>query len=519
MTTAPRPPSQAVPPSLTVPPSSLPLPVGFGVITDPLTRQLAPDLLFGGSPLRIVRLTKAGQAALRELHAGPVATRSAGVLARRLTDAGLAHPQPPALSAAPDVTVVVPVYDRAAMLDRCLTALGGRYPVVVVDDGSADPRAVAMVASRHGATLIRRDLNGGPGAARNTALTVVSSSLVAFIDSDCVASPGWIEQLAAHLDDPLVAATAPRITGRAPGTWAGRYTMVNGSLDLGGKAARVMPRAQVSYVPTAALLVRRAALLAGSRDGHAFDESMRIGEDVDLIWRLSDAGWRIRYDPAVLVGHHEPASWPALLARRYRYGTSAAPLALRHPAAMTHLVLQPWPTATVAALLARRPAVAAAAFGGSVFSTYRSLDRAGIPRAGTVRAMLAAVRQTWLGLGRYGTQFAAPMLAAVIVAPGGGSATRRWGRRAAAGSLLLGPPLTVWAAGPRTLDPARFALGRLADDVAYGVGVWSGCVRERTTAPVRPVIAWRRLRIDARPENQNPKSTGPMSTSKDGTSR
>ena len=481
----------AVPPA--VPP---PLPPGFAVETDPLTRQLTPGLLFGGSPVRILRLTPAGQAAWRELQAGPVTSRSAGVLARQLTDAGLVHPQPPDLSSAPDVTVVIPVCDRAAMLERCLAALGDRYPVVVVDDGSRDPLAVAKVASRHGAALIRRDVNGGPGAARNTALESVASDLVAFLDSDCVATEGWIGRLAPHLADPLVAAVAPRITGLAPGTWAGRYTSASGSLDLGGKAARVLPRSQVSYVPTAALLARRAALLAAARGGRVFDESMRIGEDVDLVWRLHEAGWRIRYAPAVQVAHHEPATWPALLARRYRYGKSAAPLALRHPGAVTHLVLHPWSAATVTAVLARRPAAAVAGFGGSVLATYRSLHRASVPRQGTVRAMIGAARQTWLGIGRYGTQFAAPLLVAVIAAPGGSSARRRWGRRAAAASLLLGPPLTAWTAGPRTLGPARFALGRIADDIAYGLGVWSGCVSERTTAPLRPAIGWRRLRYD-----------------------
>lgn len=474
-----------------------PLPSGFAVEADPLTRQLTPDLLFGGSPLRVIRLTPAGQAAWRELQAGPVGSRDAGLLARRLTDAGLVHPLPPGLSAPADVTVVIPACDRAAMLERCLSALGNRYPVLVVDDGSRDPVAMAKVASRHGATLIRRDVNGGPAAARNTAVQAVTTDLIAFLDSDCATGPEWIGKLAAHLADPLAAAAAPRITGLAPGTWAGRYTAVSGSLDLGGRAARVLPRGHVPYVPTAALLVRRAALAAAGRHGQAFEESLRTGEDVDLVWRLHEAGWRIRYDPSVQVAHHEPGAWPALLARRYRYGTSAAPLALRHPGAVTHLVLEPWSAATVTAVLARRPVAAAAAFGGSVLATDRSLRRAGVPRQGMVRALAGAAWQTWLGMGRYGTQFAAPLLVTMIAAPGRGPASRRWGRRAAACSLLLGPPLRAWAAGPRTLDPVRFTLGRIADDLAYGLGVWSGCASGRTTAPVRPAIGWRRLRLDA----------------------
>jgi mycofactocin glycosyltransferase len=473
-----------------------PLPAGFGVELDGWTRRLTPELWFGGSPVRIARLTPAGQAAWRELEPGRVTSPATGVLARYLTDTGLAHPVPPAPKAAATVTVIVPVRDRADQLGRCLTALGDDHPVIVVDDASRDQAAVARVAAAHGAKLIRRDVNGGPGAARNTGLVVLArdgaatSDLVAFVDSDCEASPGWIERLSGHFADPLVAVAAPRVVGRAARTVAGRYAEANGALDLGGRPARVMPKSAVSYVPTAAVLARREALLSIARDRCVFDESMRIGEDVDLIWRLHEAGWRVRYDPAAQVAHHEPPTWAGRLARRYRYGTSAAPLARRHPGDITHLALQPWPALTVAALLARRPFLAAAAFAGALASTGYRLRRADVPRAGLTRATAAATRQTWLGLGRYATQFAAPLLAAGICARG------NWGRRAATASLLLAPPLTAWAEGTRTLDPARFTLGRIGDDIAYGLGVWSGCVAERTLAPLLPVIVWRPLRID-----------------------
>src|SRR5262249_60946591 len=101
--------------------------------------------------------------------------------ARMRPDTGLAHPRPPELTSRPDVTVLIPVRDRAVLLDRCLSALGGSYPVLVVDDGSGDPGAVAAVAGAHGAALVRRPVNGGPGAARNTGLLGVTTELVAFL--------------------------------------------------------------------------------------------------------------------------------------------------------------------------------------------------------------------------------------------------------------------------------------------------------------------------------------------------
>jgi mycofactocin glycosyltransferase len=447
-----------------------------------------------------MRLTPAGSRALGELLDGPIRSGGAATLARRLTDAGLAHPLPPgtAGAAALSVTVVIPVRDRTAMLDRCLAALGDDRAVVVVDDGSADPRSVAAVAGRHGAMLCRRDRSGGPAAARNTGLKHVDTDLVAFLDSDCVPPAGWLASLASHLADPLVGAVAPRIVAIRPAAGASAadtYAAACSSLDLGARPARVMPGSRVSYVPTAALLVRRAALAEVATDRDVFDAALRYGEDVDLIWRLHDAGWRIRYEPAIEVAHESPAGWTELLARRFSYGSSAGPLARRHPASMAPLVLQPWPTAAAGALLARRPAVALAAGVGGWLELTALVRRAGIPADGAPGATVTAIKQTWLGVGRYATQFAAPALAALVCAPGGTTAARRWGRRAAVASLLLGPALTGYAQRKPDLSPVTFVLAHIADDVCYGAGVWAGCVRERTLVPVAPVVSWRPLRV------------------------
>jgi mycofactocin system glycosyltransferase len=471
---------------------TVPLPCGFGIRLDASAKQLRDDLWFGGSPPRVVRLTDSGLRAWSRLQHGPVTGRTEGLLARRLTDAGLAHPVPAAEPPRGELTVVVPVHDRAAGLDRCLSRLGCGHPVVVVDDGSADPGSVERVACAHGARLVRRETNGGPSAARNTGLASVAGEFVAFVDSDCEPSPGWLDPLLAHLADPLVGAAAPRIVAAAPDTRAGRYTRARGSLDLGPLPARVAPGTRVGYVPTAALVVRRAALLEVAGDGPVFDERLRVGEDVDLVWRLHAAGWRIRYEPAVQVSHREPIGWPALLARRFRYGTSAGELARRHPRAMAPLVLHPWPTVAAVGLLARRPVLAGAGAGAAVLTTARTLHRAGVPTTGLLPATARAVYQTLLGLGRYTTQFAAPLLVAGALLPG------QAGRRLAGGSLLLGPPVSAWVGHRTALDPATFVLGSVADDVAYGTGVWVGAVRAHTAVPLRPAVSRRPLRIDTR---------------------
>jgi len=480
-----------------------PLPAGFRIELDPGTKQLTADVIFGGSPARVMRLSPAGCKALSELREGPVRTSAAAVLARRLTDAGLAHPRPPASAQEPDVTVLIPVRDRPALLDQCLSAGSSRYPVVVVDDGSDDAEAIAAVVARHCAKLIRLPESSGPAVARNAGLSEIRTDLVAFLDSDCVPAADWIDQLAPHLADPEVGAVAPRIVtpdagdpGSQPSS-ASLYAAACGSLDLGSQQGRVVPATKIAYAPTAALLVRREALESVTALGRrpVFDPALRYGEDVDLVWRLHDAGWRIRYEPAVEIPHAGPDTWPGLLSRRFRYGTSAAPLALRHPGRLAPLVLHPWPALAVAGLLTRRPVLAAAAATAGWLNLTRTLQRADIPANGVARATLTAVRQTWLGVGRYATQFAAPALAAALIAPGGATPARRWSRRAVAASLLVGPVHDAWQQRRPKLAPIRFALGHIADDCAYGGGVWAGCLRERTLVPVTPAMSWRMLRI------------------------
>ena len=136
---------------------------------------------------------------------------------------------------------------------------------------------------------------------------------------------------APHLADPRLALVAPRIVaarGEPRRAGSARYEAAASALDMGAQPAPVRPLSAVSYVPSAALLARRAAL------GDGFDESMRVAEDVDLVWRLAAAGWRVRYEPARRRRPRPPRRRPAQwLRRRAFYGTGAALLAARHGSA------------------------------------------------------------------------------------------------------------------------------------------------------------------------------------------
>ncbi len=359
-------------------------PAGFRLRADPGTRLVAGGtVLAGGSPVRVLRLTAAGARQVAAWFSGTPVPDSAAAraLARRLLDAGIAHPDLSRARSFPgpaDVTVVIPVRDRHSELSRCLAGLAGaaRVPggdiaqVVVVDDCSADPGAIAAIAAARGARVVRRPANGGPGAARNTGLAVAATGLVAFLDSDCVPGPGWLDRLLPHFADPAVGAVAPRILPHEQGTsWLARYEGASSTLDMGARPSIVRPGARVPYVPGAALVVRKAAA------GPGFAEDMLVGEDVDFVWRMSAAGWRVRYEPAAVMGHQHRVRLGAWFARRADYGTSAAALEQRHPGAVRPLYASWWTIGAWTAALSGRPGTAVALAGTATALLARRLSR------------------------------------------------------------------------------------------------------------------------------------------------
>ncbi|HEX6393907.1 MAG TPA: mycofactocin biosynthesis glycosyltransferase MftF [Acidimicrobiales bacterium] len=463
---------KVVPPEALGVAATLPMPTGTVVSFGHATKELAPNFLFGGNPARLIWLSDKGVEALDELRLGPACSPAGANLARRLTDAGLAHPLPHPVDRTPSVTFVVPARNCSRHLDDCLRSLDAGKDVVVVDDHSADAAGIEQVCIAHGARLIRRSGSGGPAAARNTGAAAARTDLVAFVDSDCVVPDGWLADLVGHFEDPLVAGVAPRIVSA---TSSGLPSL----LDMGQRPSRVDPRAAVPYVPTAALVVRRDAL------GDGFDEELRYGEDVDLVWRLAASGWRVRYEPSVLVAHRDPRSCVGRLQKRFRYGTSVGPLAVRHPGNLSHLSLQPLPAITAIALLARRPRLAGASHLAGTLLQNRRLKGANVRWPDLVGPTANGLYRTWLAIGRWCGWFAWPILAILL------KRWRQsgWWRRAALLSLIVGPPVTQVFGE----HPPRHVLAALGEEVAYGVGVAVGCVRVRQLAPLIPSIDWTTL--------------------------
>ncbi|QGG40405.1 mycofactocin biosynthesis glycosyltransferase MftF [Aeromicrobium yanjiei] len=428
-------------------------------------------LLVRGS--RFVRLSATARQMLAD-RSLTVGSPMSAALAAQLLDLDLARPEPggdaPELE---DVTVVVPVRDNALGVDRLLARLAPHVACVVVDDASVDHHEVARVAERHGATLVRLDRNVGPAAARDMGMRSVRAPLVAFVDSDVVVSASALGLLAAHFADPGLAAAAPRIRSRGGRRWFERYEDACGSLDLGPVPATVRPWSPVAYVPSACLVARVAAL------GDGFDPRLRSGEDVDLVWRLVDAGRRVHYAAEVEAAHDVRPSVVRWLGRKAFYGTSAVALAARHGDKVAPAVLTPIGAAAVLGVLVQRRwswAVAAGCAGLMTRDVARRLPEL------TLAQQAGVVRTTGLALARQTAGLALRHWWPVSVVLAAGS-TRA--RRAVA-VMAVAEGIAARRRSGTDLDPIRFTLARRADDLAYGAGVWWGAARERSISCLLP---------------------------------
>lgn len=498
---------------------------------DPSTRRFggSGEVLLGGSPTRMLRLSAAGARVVDRLTAdrpdtelaGAPVHRSAGEaeLIDRLVDAGVLHPVAPVHAPSDpgdEVTVVVPVRDDpdgvARLLDS-LRAVDGVGEVIVVDDGSSDPAQLAAVVDAAAVRadsgvdamptqLLRLEASLGPGAARNAGAALVRSDLVAFVDADCVVTPGWLAPLRWHLRAGDVAIVAPRVVAapaRAPGPGAaliGRYERFRSPLDLGAVPGPVGPGRRIGYLPSAAMLVRSDAL--GRLGG--FDESLRVGEDVDLVWRATEAGLRVRYEPAAVVRHEARGNLVTWWRQRTSYGSSAAGLDARHPGAVAPARLS-WESAAVwASCVAGAPLVGAALVGWSTVRLRRK-----VPAVPTTEAVRLAV-QGHLSGGRQLARCSVRVWWPITLVAAWRSRRARWiaaagiavsvldARRDASRSGLAddtAQPVGAAQSRGATRPVGAVAFGVLAvvDDLAYGVGLWQGCWRARSVRAVLPTIS------------------------------
>ena len=231
------------------------------------------------------------------------------------------------MALSPPISVVVPAFNAARTISRCLAALErqtlgrDRYELLVVDDASTD--GTGDIARACGARVVSLDRTSGPGGARNAGIHAARGRIMVFTDADCEPCPDFLELLVRPLlHEPGVGATKGTYLTRQASLVA-RFVQV----EYEERYRRMRRQEWIDFVDTYAACFRREDLL---RVG-GFDTRLRQCQDQELSFRLAADGVRIRFVEQARTYHLHADRLGSYLRKKYRIAWWKVAVLRRHP--------------------------------------------------------------------------------------------------------------------------------------------------------------------------------------------
>jgi O-antigen biosynthesis protein len=276
---------------------------------------------------------------------------------------------PPPLARHPRVSVVVCAYNAERTMAACLASLEKlnypEYEVIVVNDGSKD-RTLAISEGYPYCRIISQE-NKGLSVARNVGSQAATGEIVAYTDSDCVADPDWLNYLVGTMEAKGLAACggpnfAPPETELVPEAVA---------VSPGAPCHVLLDDESAEHIAGCNMAFRRDVLLGIGGFDPIFHAA---GDDVDICWRLQDAGYVIGYSAAAFVWHFRRNTVQAYIGQQKGYGKAEALVYGKHPARFNAFGQAKWSgriygDLSSAMLLWRKPAIYSGTFGRGLFQS------------------------------------------------------------------------------------------------------------------------------------------------------
>jgi glycosyltransferase involved in cell wall biosynthesis len=225
--------------------------------------------------------------------------------------------------AGPTVSVGICTRDRPLKLARALESLFRQSitprEVVVVDNAPSDERTRRLVEDDFPRALYVREPRPGLNVARNRMLQSTTGDVVAFLDDDAVADPGWARAFRDTFLDGSVGASTGRVEALALETDAQRLFEANGGFARGTQRVRLpedgrralhgLPAPLIAWAMSVgngcslAVPRKRALELGGFDEGLDRGRPLPGGGDLDFLWRVLQSGQRVVYEPEALAWH------------------------------------------------------------------------------------------------------------------------------------------------------------------------------------------------------------------------
>jgi len=273
-------------------------------------------------------------------------------------------------SFAPPVSILVPAYNEAVGIARCVCSLAsssylGEIEVVVVDDGSSDDTAAVVEELGLERVRVMRQANVGKAAALNRALAASQHEIIVTVDADTIFEPETLSRLVQRFRDLEVGVISGNTKIGNRESLVGRWQHIEYVMGFNLDRRSYEVIGATPTVPGAIGAFRRRALNdIGGVSGAT------IAEDTDITLDIGRAGWKVVYEPRAQAWTEAPANLRALYRQRTRWAFGTIQSVWKHRAALWGRGEHAFGRRAVAVLLAFQIALPLAAPLIDLFAIY-----------------------------------------------------------------------------------------------------------------------------------------------------
>jgi len=218
------------------------------------------------------------------------------------------------LSKQKSASIIIPTFNGSKRIGRCLEALLSQtaeqnVEIIVVNDGSTDN--TSDVVSRYSGIRLISQANAGPAAARNRGAQEAKGEILLFTDDDCVPTPDWLCAMLAPFEDAQVVG-AKGVYRTHQKRMAARFVQI----EYEDRYHLMAGLDSIDFVDTYSAAFRRERFMEMS----GYDTSFLVAaEDIDLSYRMSARGWKMKFIPSAIVYHTHPDTFWSYLKKKYKF--------------------------------------------------------------------------------------------------------------------------------------------------------------------------------------------------------
>jgi glycosyltransferase involved in cell wall biosynthesis len=215
----------------------------------------------------------------------------------------------------PSVSIVIPTFNGASRIGNCLQALHDQATrwdaeILVIDDGSTDNTG-EVVRGYSNVRLITQK-NAGPAAARNRGASEATGEILLFTDDDCVPTANWLDAMLEPFHDPEVVGAKGVYRSRQKSI-AARFVQI----EYEDRYRLMASFLYIDFVDTYSAAFRRERFL--EMGGYDTSFPVACAEDIELSYRMSARGWKMKFAPAAVVYHTHPDTLSRYLKKKYKF--------------------------------------------------------------------------------------------------------------------------------------------------------------------------------------------------------